>query len=50
VVTSWSPLYSGFCSSFFISAIQAFWFVAFGVADRIAILLLPPTASEISLT
>src|SRR5919107_3296657 len=50
VVTSWMPLYWGFFSSVFISAIHAFWLVALGVADRIATLPEPPIACEISLT
>src|SRR6266545_6404140 len=49
-VTSWILAYSGFFSSCFISSIQAFWFVAFGVADRIAIFPDPPIWSEMSLT
>ena len=48
--TSLSLAYSGLASSVFIISIQAFWLVAFAVADRIAIS--PPSApiaSEISL-
>src|SRR3954469_22942432 len=50
VLTSLSLLYSGFFSSSFITAIQAFWFVAFGVAERIAISPSPPACSLAILT
>ena len=43
-------LYSGFFSSSFMNLIQVFWFVAFAVAERIAISPLPPICSAISLT
>src|SRR4051812_32073418 len=45
-LTSWSLLYSGFFSSSFITAIQEFWLVAFGVADRTAIWPDPPACSR----
>ena len=50
VSTSFSPAYSGFASSVFMTSIHAFWLVALGVADRIAISPEPPIASEISFT
>src|SRR5690242_8736006 len=50
VLTSLSFAYSGFFSSSFMTAIQAFWFVAFGVADRIAISPSPPACSAAILT
>src|SRR4051812_24209788 len=46
ILTSFSLLYSGFLSSSLATAIQAFWLVAFGVADRIAISPSPPAWSE----
>ena len=42
-------LYSGFLSSSFMTLIQAFWFVAFAVAERIAISPLPPICLAIEL-
>src|SRR5687768_6342045 len=45
-LTSLSLLYSGFVSSSFMIAIQAFWLVAFGVADSTAISPAPPDCSS----
>src|ERR1041384_5232286 len=51
VLTSFSFEYSGLASSVFMTSIQAFWFVAFGVADRIAISPpLGPACSEVIFT
>src|SRR5919112_2502116 len=47
VLTSLSLLFSGLASSVFMTSIQEFWFVAFGVADRIAIT--PPSGPACSL-
>src|SRR3954447_4501845 len=44
------PLYWGFFSSSFMNLIQVFWFVAFGVADRIAISPLLPICLASSCT
>src|SRR3569833_1481518 len=49
-LTSVMPEYSGLASSSFMYLIQVFWLVAFAVADRIAILPLPPMRSEMTLT
>ena len=45
VLTSLSLLFSGLASSASMTSIQAFWFVAFGVAERIAISPSPPASS-----
>ncbi len=44
-MTSFSLLYSGFFSSSSTTLIHAFWLVAFGVAERIAISPSPPASS-----
>ena len=43
-------MYSGFLSSSFMTLIQAFWLVAFAVADRMAMSPLPPISLAIDFT
>src|SRR4051812_26475393 len=50
ILTSLSLLFSGLASSVFITSIHAFWLVAFGVADRIAMSPEPPASSFATFT